>query len=182
VGALINGVPVMPKVHIQENSVEIEIPRVVSLTVWAESSDGVKEQLKSESKIVISQGSELLITGDGFMPQSPMTTSVDDNSNVLGTGTAASAGTISGRYGVSSAAMLGDRVIRFSGISSDGHAVTVAMGVTIIAAAGDSPEVIAQSKAGAQQDFTVAIVLGISAAVFLLLLALYLRRRKQAQD
>jgi hypothetical protein len=177
VGALVNGVLVTPVVVIQESTAQIEVPRVVNLTVWSESTDGVKAQLKSESKIVIAQGSEILVTGDGFQPQSPITTSVDNDSIVLGTGTVALAGTVAGKYNVSSAAMLGDRVIRFSGISSDGHAVTVAMGVTILAA-GEVPA--ASPVSPTTLAVGMAAIAIVALAAFFWFLLLRRRERKSA--
>ena len=165
---------VTPVVVIQESTAQIEVPRVVNLTVWSESTDGVKAQLKSESKIVIAQGSEILITGDGFKPQSPITTSVDNDSIVLGTGTVALAGTVAGKYNVSSAAMLGDRVIRFSGISSDGHAVTVAMGVTILAA-GEVPAASPVSPTTLAVGMAAIVIIALAAFFWFLLL----RRRER---
>ena len=179
---LVNGTPVTPIIVINEGAAEITVPGSVSLTMWAQGADGEKTTVEDGSQLVITQGSDLVLSGSGFQPASPTEAWLFNDATLLGSGLATASGTVSGKYGVASSAMLGDRTIQFNGVAADGSVVSVAVGVTIIAAAEDSPEAIAQNKAAAQQDFTVAIVLGSSAAVFLLLLAFYLRRRKQTQD
>ncbi|WP_298120093.1 fibronectin type III domain-containing protein [uncultured Aurantimicrobium sp.] len=179
---LVNGTPVTPIIVINDGAAEITVPGSVSLTMWSQGTDGEKTTVEDGTQLVIAQGSDLVLSGSGFQPASPTEAWLFSDATLLGSGLATAKGTVSGKYGVASSAMLGDRTIQFNGVAADGSVVSVAVGVTIIAAAEDSPEAIAQNKAAAQQDFTVAIVLGSSAAVFLLLLAFYLRRRKQTQD
>lgn len=179
---LVNGTPVTPIIVINDGAAEITVPGSVNLTMWSQGIDGEKTTVEDGTQLVIAQGSDLVLSGSGFQPASPTEAWLFSDATLLGSGLATAKGTVSGKYGVASSAMLGDRTIQFNGVAADGSVVSVAVGVTIIAAAEDSPEAIAQNKAAAQQDFTVAIVLGSSAAVFLLLLAFYLRRRKQTQD
>jgi hypothetical protein len=179
---LVNGTPVTPIIVINEGAAEITVPGSVSLTMWAQGTDGEKTTVEDGSQLVITQGSDLVLSGSGFQPASPTEAWLFSDATLLGSGLATAKGTVSGKYGVASSAMLGDRTIQFNGVAADGSVVSVAVGVTIIAAAEDSPEAIAQNRAVTQQNFTVFIVLGISAATFLLFLAFYLRRRKQSQD
>jgi surface protein len=179
---LVNGAAVTPIIVINDGAAEITVPGSVSLTMWAQGTDGEKSTVEDGTQLVIAQGSDLVLSGSGFQPASPTEAWLFSDATLLGSGLATAKGTVSGKYGVASSAMLGDRTIQFNGVAADGSVVSVAVGVTIIAAAEDSPEAIAQNRAVTQQNFTVFIVLGISAATFLLFLAFYLRRRKQSQD
>jgi hypothetical protein len=85
-------------------------------------------------------------------------------------------------YGVARSTKLGDQAFKFSGITADGSEITVAVGLTIIAAAQDLPEANAPSNEVANQKFNAADILAITAVVFLLFLVLLLRRRKQSQN
>jgi len=150
--------------------------------MWAQSVEGEKTLVKDGSQLVVEQGSDIVLSGTGFQPASPTKAWFFNSETLLGSGLATATGAVSGKYGVACSAKLGDQAFKFSGITADGSEITVAVGLTIIIAAQDSPEANAPSNEVANQQFSAADILAISAVVFLLFLVLLLRRRKQSQN
>jgi len=179
---LVDGNSVTPVIVINNGSAKITVPGSVSLTMWAQSVEGEKTLVEDGSQLVVEQGSDIVLSGTGFQPASPTKAWFFNSETLLGSGLATATGAVSGKYGVARSAKLGDQAFKFSGITADGSEITVAVGLTIIAAAQDSPEANAPSNEVANQQFSAADILAISAVVFLLFLVLLLRRRKQSQN
>jgi hypothetical protein len=179
--ALVDGAQVTPVIVINEGSAEITVPGFVKLTMWSQSVAGEKISVEDGSQLFIKQGSDIVLSGTGFQPVSPTKAWLFNSETLLGSGFATETGEVSGQYGVARSAKLGDQVFKFSGITADGSTITVAVGLTIITAAEDSPEANAPNNDVANQQFSAADILAISAVVFLLFLVLLLRRRKQTQ-
>jgi hypothetical protein len=177
----VNGVVVQPVVVINEGSAEITVPGSVSLTMWAQSSNGERTALDDGTNLVIPQGSEIVLNGSGFQPASPTEAWLFNDATLLGSGLASATGTVSGKYGVATSAMLGDRTIQFNGVAADGSPVSVAVGVTIIAAIDDSSQIAENTAAPAAQNTTGLAIGGGVAAAFLLLLILFMIRRKKSK-
>jgi hypothetical protein len=180
--ALVDGAPITPVIVINEGSAEITVPGFVNLTMWSQSVTGEKISLADGSRLFVEQASDIVLSGNGFQPVSPTKAWLFNSETPLGTGLATETGAVSGKYGVSRSVKLGDQTFRFSGITADGSEITVAVGLTIIAAAQDSPEANAPSNEVASQQFSAANILAISVVVFLLFLVFLLRRRKQSQS
>jgi hypothetical protein len=179
---LVDGNSVTPVIVINNGSAKITVPGSVSLTMWAQSVEGEKTLVEDGSQLVVEQGSDIVLSGTGFQPASPTKAWFFNSETLLGSGLATATGAVSGKYGVARSAQLGDQAFKFSGITADGSEITVAVGLTIIAAAQDSPEANAPSNEVANQQFSTADLLAISAVAFLLFLVLLVRRRKQSEN
>lgn len=179
---LVDGNSITPLIVINNGSAKITVPGSVSLTMWAQSVEGEKTQVEDGSQLAVEQGSDIVLSGTGFQPASPTKAWFFNSETLLGSGLATATGEVSGKYGVARSAQLGDQAFKFSGITADGSEITVAVGLTIIAAAPDSPEANAPSNEVSSQRFNATDILAIAAVVFLLFLVLPLRRRKQSQN
>jgi hypothetical protein len=176
---IINGTAVEPLIVFNGGVAEISVPGSVNLSVWGQSVEGVRTAIVDGTNLVIEQGSDIALQGSGFLAASPTEAWLFSDATLLGSGFASETGTVSAQYGVASSAMLGDRTIQFNGVAADGSVVSVALGITIVAAAETNAVDAQTTKAVVSQNFTVAIVVGIVAVAGFLLLALYLRRRQR---
>jgi hypothetical protein len=179
---LVDGEPVTPTIVINNGSARITVPGSVSLTMWAQSIEGEKTSVEDGSELVVEQGSNIVLSGTGFLPASPTKAWFFNSETVLGTGLASETGEVSETYSVARSANLGDQAFKFSGTTADGSTITVAVGLTVIAPDQNSPDSNTPSEEVTPQRFTVFGVLAISVIMFLLYLAFVMRRRKQLQD
>jgi hypothetical protein len=118
----------------------IEIGDSIAVTVTATDNAGNPVQTSPTGSVVVVRGSTVTAQGTGFKPGSPVEAWLNSDPILLGSGLADEAGKLDQTFDLGSDVPIGDHTLVLHGITPEDEVVTMALGVSVVAASGDEPE------------------------------------------